>query len=284
MRQTCERYLCHGTQLYKSGDRIKDPGLRGSCLGVETNEAYLQQHDTYTTINEPSHLRNHRPHRALQMSHVLDIPNRRSTAATKSAPSRQTIQRSYISAKALSFAARHSPAYKNHAVPFALHAQHWWFSGKIGRCQLKSFKSSNDIGQPRVRFPADASHTHSLRVQFSFAFCSPVSSIGEQGTVSWTGKRDGVFQCRQTLFQRWRCWLAGWISLAWVYAPDMSLFQLFLISFRASSSVGRYFYPPLSTSLAAYPVIQNALSFIIPGFGTLSSSIGGLVVKLAVAI
>jgi hypothetical protein len=32
--------------------------------------------------------------------------------------------------------------------------QHWWFSGKIGRCHSISLIS--DVGQPRVRFPADA--------------------------------------------------------------------------------------------------------------------------------
>jgi hypothetical protein len=33
--------------------------------------------------------------------------------------------------------------------------QHWWFSGKIGRCHPKTL-GSQDVGQPRVRFPADA--------------------------------------------------------------------------------------------------------------------------------
>jgi hypothetical protein len=33
-------------------------------------------------------------------------------------------------------------------------SSHWWFSGKIGRCHWKIFFL--DIGQPRVRFPADA--------------------------------------------------------------------------------------------------------------------------------
>jgi hypothetical protein len=31
---------------------------------------------------------------------------------------------------------------------------HWWFSGKIGRCHVKYIFI--DVGQPRVRFPADA--------------------------------------------------------------------------------------------------------------------------------
>jgi hypothetical protein len=33
--------------------------------------------------------------------------------------------------------------------------QHWWFSGKIGRCHQK-IQWIFDVGQPRVRFPADA--------------------------------------------------------------------------------------------------------------------------------
>jgi hypothetical protein len=38
-----------------------------------------------------------------------------------------------------------------HGQPVLLH---WWFSGKIGRCHVKYIFL--DIGQPRVRFPADA--------------------------------------------------------------------------------------------------------------------------------
>jgi hypothetical protein len=50
-------------------------------------------------------------------------------------------------------------AYLNNFTASALHAQHWWFSGKIGRCHKKLLNSRAyfDIGQPRVRFPADAS-------------------------------------------------------------------------------------------------------------------------------
>jgi hypothetical protein len=34
--------------------------------------------------------------------------------------------------------------------------KHWWFSGKIGRCHLKLPSKQTNVGQPRVRFPADA--------------------------------------------------------------------------------------------------------------------------------
>jgi hypothetical protein len=48
--------------------------------------------------------------------------------------------------------------YKSSRPPAGLHEQvvqlHWWFSGKIGRCHVKYIFL--DIGQPRVRFPADA--------------------------------------------------------------------------------------------------------------------------------
>jgi hypothetical protein len=45
--------------------------------------------------------------------------------------------------------------YKGLLTPSTLHAQHWWFSGKIGRCHLE-ISSLRQFGQPRVRFPADA--------------------------------------------------------------------------------------------------------------------------------
>ena len=35
--------------------------------------------------------------------------------------------------------------------------KHWWFSGKIGRCHLiDPHQIRENVGQPRVRFPADA--------------------------------------------------------------------------------------------------------------------------------
>jgi hypothetical protein len=46
--------------------------------------------------------------------------------------------------------------------------KHWWFSGKIGRCHLRS--NLLWFGQPRVRFPADAWHCHHLHRWCSFCF------------------------------------------------------------------------------------------------------------------
>jgi hypothetical protein len=40
--------------------------------------------------------------------------------------------------------------------PSATFIKHWWFSGKIGRCHLMLLPKQTNVGQPRVRFPADA--------------------------------------------------------------------------------------------------------------------------------
>ena len=64
-------------------------------------------------------------------------------------------------------AARSQQAFKSPTSLSTLHEQHWWFSGKIGRCQPESL-TSDDIGQPRVRFPADARTLSSSHSAFAF--------------------------------------------------------------------------------------------------------------------
>lgn len=69
--------------------------------------------------------------------------------------------------------------------------KHWWFSGKIGRCHLKSFRTSN-VGQPRVRFPADA---FLLLIEPCLLSCCCRSS-----SHPWTGRQE-YKQCdRRTMF------------------------------------------------------------------------------------
>lgn len=84
--------------------------------------------------------------------------------------------------------------YMGHATVSSSHAQHWWFSGKIGRCHwtLSTLPQDSDrFGQPRVRFPADARHA---RKSFLFCFCTAFRPGCVGGVLS-----DASRRCAKTL-------------------------------------------------------------------------------------
>jgi hypothetical protein len=59
--------------------------------------------------------------------------------------------------------------------------KHWWFSGKIGRCHLMFPSKQTNVGQPRVRFPADASIQSALESHWSFVFLVSLLVLSDIG-------------------------------------------------------------------------------------------------------
>jgi hypothetical protein len=186
------------------------------------------------------------------------------------------------------FATRFQPAFKTHVLSSALHAQHWWFSGKIGRCQQES-PTLDDIGQPRVRFPADAC-TLTTR---GLPFASCVSDLlrlekNTEVSADLASEVSPTFSIRRTdVDEEKRFRLSGHGLL-----QSVSWIGLFLRLARPACRP-RVPVPPLPSSDPRLDVSSRnilylsdpkKLGFLDPIFEQLSSSIGGLVVKLAVAI
>jgi hypothetical protein len=104
------------------------------------------------------------------------------------------------------FATQSQPAYKTHAPASALHAQHWWFSGKIGRCQPESFFSPRRLQMISASPGFDSRPMHTGLPLSSFPFLFGVSVLPHLGT--WREVMS-TFWIRRTDFQDWRCCLAG---------------------------------------------------------------------------
>ena len=75
-------------------------------------------------------------------------------------------------------------AYRRDGATSALHAQHWWFSGKIGRCQKESFFTGRlPLISASPGFDSRPMHVTAHSSIYPFALCIPSSPRQR-----WTGQ------------------------------------------------------------------------------------------------